>query len=352
MKRKLQIALLSVSLQSASAFNIAIDYSNDSTNFFDNLTARATLEKAAADLSAAITSSLAPVTTDVYTGTNGSTTSTFDWDLTYTNPTTGAAVTLDTFTAAANTFTIYVGARPISGTALGQGGIGAAGFSFGGSGSGSQWTGAVAAAEAASNAGMGRGSNVTFNSASDSATLGSSTANYNVRTGPMIGNMWFDNDSNNDGSIDDTVMLGNYWNFDYANNSFAGKNDFYSVALHEIIHSIGFSGSESWDGEHSGTTWLGSSAVALNGGTGSGLLASDEAHIVSGYSSTRLDTGAVQEAVMDPSLTQGTRKYLTQMDLAMLHDMGYQVVPEVNTSALLAVGLGGLLWFRRKAVAR
>ncbi len=353
MKRKIQIAVLTLILgsQAAPAFNIVFDYSNDSSNFFGNTTAKATLEKAAADLSAAITTSLAPVTTDVYTGTNGVTTATFDWKLTYTNPTTGATVTLNTFTSAANTFTLYVGAQPIAGTTLGQGGTGGAGFSFGGSGSGSQWTGAVAAAEAASNAGMGRGANVTFSSFSGSLALGGTPANYNVRTGPILGNLWFDNDSNNDNVIDDAVMLGNYWNFDYANTSFAGKNDFYSVALHEMIHSLGFGGSDSWDNEHSGTTWLGAKAVAQNGGSGAGLLASDQAHIVSSYSSTRLDTGAVQEAVMDPTLTQGTRKYLTQMDLAMLNDMGYQVVPEANTNAMLLVGLSGLLWLTRRKSA-
>ncbi len=353
MKRKIQITVLSLILGShvAPAFNIAFDYSNDSSNFFDNVAAKATLEKAAADLSAAITTSLAPVTTDVYTGTNGGTTATFNWDLTYTNPTTGATVTLNTFTAAANTFTIYVGAQPIAGTTLGQGGSGGAGVSLGGAGSSSQWAGAVAAAETASNKGMGRGTSVTFSSFSGSLALGGTTANYNVRTGPILGNLWFDNDSNNDNVIDDAVMLDNYWNYDYANTSFAGKNDFYSVALHEMIHSLGFGGSDSWDNEHSGTTWLGAKAVALNGGSGTGLLESDEAHIVSSYSSTRLDTGAVQEAVMDPSLIQGTRKYLTQMDLAMLNDMGYQVVPEANTSAMLFLGLGGLLWLTRRKLA-
>ncbi len=344
-------SILITGFQTVNAFNIAFDYSNDSSLFFNNATAKATLEKAAADLSAVITSTLSPITTDVYTGTNGSTTATFDWKLTYTNPTSGATVTLNTFTAAANTFTIYVGARPLPGTTLGTGGIGGSGFSFGASGFESEFTGAVAAAETASNNAMRRGTNMTFSSFTQNTTFGTTTTSYTVKTAPIIGNLWFDNDTNNDGTIDDLATLNAHWNFDFANTTFAGKDDFYSVALHEITHSLGFGGSNSWSNNHSGTTWLGSSAVALNGGSGAGLLDSDQAHIVSSYMSTRVDNGAAQEAIMDPSLTQGTRKYITRMDLAILQDMGYQTVPEVNTGALLAVGLGGIFWLLRRKVA-
>lgn len=331
-------------MQSASAFSIALNYSNDSSNFFGNATAKAALEQAAADLSAAITSTLNPITTDVYTGTSGSTTATFNWSLTYTNPTTDSTVTLNTFTAAANTFTIYVGARPIAGTTLGQGGIGGIDLGISGSGQSSQWIAAVAAAEASSNTSMRRGTNMTFSSLAGDATLGMATANYLLKTGPILGNLWFDNDSDNDTNIDNAMMLDGYWNFDHTLASFGTKNDFYSVALHEMIHSLGFGESESWTDNHSNTTWLGTNAVVLNGGSGSGLLDSDQAHIVSSYSSTRIDNGMAQETVMDPALLQGSRKYLTSMDLAMLQDMGYQVVPEASTNSMILLGLGGMAW--------
>jgi hypothetical protein len=42
--------------------------------------------------------------------------------------------------------------------------------------------------------------------------------------------------------------------------------------------------------------------------------------------STRISDGAAQEAVMDPTLTQGTRKSLTALDLAFLRDIGYTTI--------------------------
>jgi hypothetical protein len=46
--------------------------------------------------------------------------------------------------------------------------------------------------------------------------------------------------------------------------------------------------------------------------------------------STNALTGAAQEAVMDPSITQGTRKYLTALDLAFLRDIGYSTIDWVT----------------------
>ena len=77
------------------------------------------------------------------------------------------------------------------------------------------------------------------------------------------------------------------------------------------------------------------------------MLDGDQAHLISSYSSTRIDNGQVQEAVMDPTILQGTRKYLTRMDLAILQDMGYQVVPEASTNVMVLLGLGGMSWFIR-----
>jgi hypothetical protein len=46
---------------------------------------------------------------------------------------------------------------------------------------------------------------------------------------------------------------------------------------------------------------------------------------------------------MDPTLTTGTRKFLTVLDLAMLEDLGYTVaaVPEPASYGLM-MGLGAL----------
>jgi hypothetical protein len=58
--------------------------------------------------------------------------------------------------------------------------------------------------------------------------------------------------------------------------------------------------------------------------------------------SRRITDFAAQEAVMDPSLLLGSRKYLTELDLAFLRDLGYATIPEPSVTAL---ALGGLLIF-------
>jgi hypothetical protein len=55
---------------------------------------------------------------------------------------------------------------------------------------------------------------------------------------------------------------------------------------------------------------------------------------------------------MDPTITVGTRKYLTDLDLAFLQDMGWEVVPEPTSAALLL--LSGLVvgaWMTKKRFA-
>jgi hypothetical protein len=325
----------------ANALNIQLDYSLDSTGFFaGNATAMAAVNAAALDLGNAILPSLGAVTTDMYSGTNGSTTATLDWGLTFTNPSTGAVVTLNTFAFAANTVRFYVGMTPLTGPTLGQGSPGASTIMLGSPGViESQWVGAVAAAQASSNASMPRGGGPIINSLSGSATVGVTTANYTVTRGSMVGSLSFDNDTDNNGIADDATTLANFWQYDSTTAVAAGKNDMYSVALHELMHALGFSSSVTWDTLHAGTTWTGANVISLTG-TGTNMLAGDQAHIVDGFMSTRVSDGVAQEAAMDPSLTAGTRKYLTAVDAAFLRDLGYQAVPEPGSAMLLVIGTG------------
>ena len=55
--------------------------------------------------------------------------------------------------------------------------------------------------------------------------------------------------------------------------------------------------------------------------------------------STTLEGGLSQEVVMDPEITTGTRKYLTELDLAILRDLGYETIPEPSSSLLLLLSL-------------
>ncbi len=332
----------------SSAITILLDYTydiQDGGNFFGtHLTAKNTLEQAATDLGSVITSSLGPVTHASYTGTSGPASVDFDWTLSVANPVTNADVDFATFDVPANTIRIFVGMRPLLGNTLGTGGPGSgASLGFGFAGSGANLTNAVHNAQVASDAEMTRGGGPVIGTISD--TIGSNA--FTVSYGSIFGNLWFDNDSNNDNVADNFSLLDTYWHFELTPPSLDGQNDFYSVALHELTHAIGFGASDTWNSKRSGTTWMGMEAAALDPNHGVGLVTSG--HIVEGFMSPRMSDGVMQEAVMDPSITTGTRKTLTQLDLAFLRDLGYATVPEPATGVLIAMGLlqAGLMRWRR-----
>ena len=343
--KPLPILLLQlVSCTAAQALSIQLDFSFDQANgnfFTSNQPARLALQAAAADLSTALFPALNSLSTDVFTGMSGGTTATLNWSLRFTNPSTGATEVLDTYNLAADQITIYVGMRPLLGSTLGEGGPGAAGISIGGSGSPSNWDAALDNAESQSNAAMTRGRGPVIGQLTGSAPFGSAPGNYTLPFGIAVGNLWFDSDTDNLNGVDNAMRLEDYWHFNHTTPVAAGKNDFYSVALHELTHAIGLGGSQTWNSliAANGTTWLGSAASALNGG-GANLVSGG--HIASGKISPRLSDGVFQEVVMDPTLTVGSRKALTQLDLAFLKDLGYATIPEPSTATLLLASLAAL----------
>ena len=340
MKRVLPFLFAVSWIPCASALTIELDYTYDTSNFFAlTPVAKSALEAAALDLSNAIISPLGAVTTNIYNGVNGSTTATFTWELNFSNPTTGATETLGTFNFASNTFRMYVGVKSLLGATLGEGTPGGSGVGIGSPAPNpSQWVGAVANAEAASNAAMSRGGGPVIASFSSSATVGATTANYTVVRGALLGSLSLDNDSDNNGLADSAATLANYWHYDHTSAVAPGKNDFYSVALHEMIHALGFGAAKSWDDSKTGTTWNGANVISLTG-SGAGILEADQSHIIDGFTSPRVSDGVLQEAVMDPSITVGTRKFLTQLDLAFLRDIGYQTIPEPSSAVLVMFGV-------------
>lgn len=310
----------------ARAINVEIDYRHD-TFFATNATARAAIEAAASDISDAITTNLAAITEDTYLGSSGGVEANISWDFSYPNPQSGATQTIDPIVPA-DEVTIFVGGRNLFGSTVGtaQGaGIGLV----------ASWTGgfppstvqsALTQAANASEAALSRGGGPTIGAiGSITDTNNNQTYNLNVDYGIAYGAAWFDWDSNDNSMRDSQAVLDNYWHWNHTTPVAAGKIDLYSVALHEIVHALGIGGSDSWEALVSGTTWLGDEAAALNGG-GAGLIVSAGDHIASGKMSTRITDGAPQEAVMDPSLTNGTRKHLTALDLAFLRDIGWETI--------------------------
>lgn len=312
----------------SQSLTVTIDYSDDlaGRNFFGtNTEARNALEAAAISVSNAITTQLGAIVNDPVVGTNGGTTFSINPSYSYTNPQTGVQSTVNSTLLGADEFRIYVGSRLLDGTTLGQGGPGGAGASAGIDGFESEVVGAVANAEAAFNAEYIRGgpvfSNLSFTG------IGAANASADLNFGGTLGNIWFDVDINNDDILDSNTELNSFWHFDHTTAVEAGKIDFYSVALHEMLHTVGFGLIDSWDDLVNGTNWTGAEVIALLG-TGTDVLDPGQAHVKAGTMGLSIVDGTPQEAIMDPDITKGVRKQITDVDLAFLQDMGWSVVPE------------------------
>ena len=284
------------------AITITFDYTYDTSGFFSgsNASRRDILDQAASAFSSRFNDSLSAITPS---GGNS-------WSATFSNPSSpSSTVSLSNLSVAANTIVVYVGAADLGTNVLGQGGPG--GYSSNGN---STWLNNVAA----------RG---------QTGALGSNPTDF----GPWGGAISFSTTAS--------------WYFDSnptTVESFPGQNDFYSVALHEIGHVLGIGTADSWFTYVAGGTFTGPNATAANGG--SVALSSGNSHWLNGTLSTVIGTTTSQEAAMDPTLTTGTRKFLTTLDVAGLHDVGWTVVPEASTVAWSA-GLGAIAllhWRRRR----
>lgn len=316
-------------IATASALNINLIYPPGSLfSATHDPAAKAAINAAAADISAAITTNLAAINNDMWTGTNGSATTTFDWYYQYGNPTTGSTTTIDSAIIAGNTVTIHVGARGLLGATLGLGGPSGAGFQseFTYSlSSPSQIIGATASAESKSEIAYRRGGGPVIGTLAGATTIEGIPVSYSVDFGVAYGALALDWDGDDNGLKDDDTALNAYWHFNHTTTVASGKNDLYSVALHEMLHALGFGASDSWEANVVGTNWTGTNVIALTG-SGAGLINPAQDHIAAEKMSTRAADGMPQEAVMDPSLTMGKRKYLTALDLAFLRDIGYATV--------------------------
>jgi len=282
--------LVLVASQPALALNIVFDYSHDTSGFFTGHADRIALLDAAAQVFD--TRLQDQLTAIVSSGGN-------HFNAQFIDPTAGASVTVNDFSVVANQLTVFVGARNLGAGTLGEGGPG--GYTI------------SATSQGFVDNAVSRG---------QAGALASTPTDF----GPWGGALTFNN-------------TGITWYFDSnvgTTESFSGY-DFYSVAVHELGHMLGFGSAPSFSNKVVGSNFTGINSQSLYGGP---VPMADSAHWAGSVTSTV--NGLTQQVAMSTSLTNGQRKQFTALDFAALQDLGWQVapVPEADTWAMMLVGIG------------
>lgn len=270
-----------------AAIDIQFDFTYDSSSFFASAERLTALDAAASVFETRFADTLSAI---VSSGSNS-------FDTVFFNPSAPSThITLTQASVAADVLRVYVGAANLGGTSLGLGGPG-----------GFQCLGVGSFCVDASNRGQG---DVSGSDAVDFAPWGG-TISFNSTVDWHFGPTTFGLES--------------------------GKADFYSVAVHELAHVLGFGTSDSFARHVSGSSFFGPAAMAVHGGA---VPMNDDAHWFDGTFS--VVNGVPQEAAMDPTIRFGTRKNFTDLDYAAMRDLGWEVtpVPEAETWAMMLAGLG------------
>lgn len=324
---------------SAGAFNIVVDYTYDTNNFFNTQAKKDVMQAVADRFSRIISSPLLAVDASYDGGAS-------DWRIGFTHPGTGASFQISTaanagsdalagsgaanvynsaFTLPGNTWILYAGGR-----ALGSAGSG-------GTGTGLNFTNVFEDL----NGPMRRG------------VIGE-TPGDTVSDLPAWG-----------GSI--SFNTGTSWHFGLGTTAPGGTTDFYSIALHEVGHALGLA--TSWNqwasaggiygGIHGVTAYNTDNGTAL---TGLNQVSAANEHWLDGaYDSFifslaspnlvgTVGLGTKQDLLMEPvaNFINPTllRFELTNVDVAALRDVGWQIVPEPS-ALLLALGAAGVFGLGR-----
>ncbi|MCE9591660.1 MAG: tandem-95 repeat protein [Planctomycetes bacterium] len=254
-------------IEPVSHLSVRIDYTYDANNFFNTEAKKDLFQQAIDAVVSHFTDNLSAI---IPSGGNS-------WNAIIANPSTGATLTISNPTVNANEILVYAGGYGLAAGQLAYGGPG--GLSASGSGA---WA-------------------TTVSTRGQGTTSGAGATDF----GPWGGMIVFNTSANFYFGSSISGIAG-------------GQSDFYSVAMHEFSHLLGFGTSASWTNLKSGTDFTGAQSVAEHGGNVP--LSTDLGHWADGT------TSGGREAMMDPTLTQGTRKTPTALDFAGLDDIGWDYI--------------------------
>ena len=241
------------------SINIRFDYSMDDHGFFNDPLRRDILELAAETFEDRLGGFLSEIKPS---GDN-------TWKIAIEHPATGEDTSRANLHIRENEVLVFAGGRDLEGNTLGRGGSGA--YSSRGSG---LWNSTVA----------------------DRGKL------FDSEVAMWGGAITFDTRAS--------------WHFGFTESGLAGSNDFYSVAVHELGHLLGFN-SIGLGWYLNGSSFTGPEARSVNGGPVP--MAPGNGHFRDGTTSDG------REAAMDPTVLQGTRKPLTSLDWAVFEDIGWDL---------------------------
>ncbi|MGE9268547.1 MAG: matrixin family metalloprotease [Verrucomicrobiales bacterium] len=181
-------------------------------------------------------------------------------------------------------------------------------------------------------------------------------------------NRGFNSGSNSLPTWGGAISFDSSTSWDFTDDASGSGADFYTIALHEIGHALGLAAN--WDDmeQHvSGSSYSGAFALAaVNADNGTSLTSlnlvsssnyhwADQAYqsMIFAFGNPSYDgtvgEGNLQDLIMDPIANTSVsidRLELTNADIGLARDIGWQVIPEPST--LLLAGLGLLGFSRRR----
>jgi hypothetical protein len=272
-----------------------IDYSLDTNQFFPTGSlARGALEEAAEFYTNILNDTLNPIVPPVYDSPR--THVEWFWNISIPDPSGTSQLELPGPTIGADDYRIYVGARPHAAGTLAQAGPGGAGWGH---------TAPTGSPNSQDNTQISLINNA-FNALIQTRGETSGFAAWG-------GSISFDIDTP--------------WHFNHETPVPGTMVDLYTVALHELGHTLGLGASTAWNGlrNEALTEFLGPLAMAAYGGPVP--LGPDDNHWAAGVGSTVYSGTATQTASLTPSVSPGIRKRVTVLDGAALVDIGWELGP-------------------------